>query len=197
MSPTIRLLQLFAVLFYAYLGVWRVFGLREIWGWSAFALVLIIIGSERDRLDMGFSFGNRFATLTSIGAVLLVATLTVACAAQEPCTFETVILKRLGYVAGALLQEFLLQSFLFTRFESLVGTRNAILPAAGIFATLHLFNPVLTPLTLVMGYALTWLFQRNRSLIMTTAIHAIIGVTGLLVLPGKYMVVGIGYQLRP
>jgi len=71
-----------------------------------------------------------------------------------------------GYLAFCLLQQVALNSFLTNRllgyFEK---TWHAALLAGGLFSALHWPNPVLVPLTLVGGAAMSWLFARERNIL--------------------------------
>jgi membrane protease YdiL (CAAX protease family) len=51
----------------------------------------------------------------------------------------------------------------------------AALVAGVIFAALHWPNPVLLPLTLIGGTAMSWLFSRERNIIPLTVGQAILG----------------------
>ena len=100
------------------------------------------------------------------------------------------------YAIWAVLQEFILQSFLYLRLESLLGSRRAVLAAATMFAAAHIPSPILTFCTLVGGLFFCEMFRRYRSIIPLGLVHAMLGLTiavsfsdGIL----HHMRVGIGY----
>jgi len=100
------------------------------------------------------------------------------------------------YAIWAVLQEFILQSFLYLRLESLLGSRRAVLAAATMFAGAHIPSPILTFCTLVGGLFFCEMFRRYRIIIPLGLVHAMLGLTiavsfsdGIL----HHMRVGIGY----
>lgn len=197
MDAISRIWQLFGVVFFMYLAAWKALGYQKLWGVSALGLVLFLIILKRPATcDMGFSWGNRRKSALRIAAFLLAATIIVALKAPQPCSLRDIVPNRLGYIAFAFFQEFLSESFLFTELKAIVGAPRAIAVTAATFSSLHLFNPVLTPATLVMGILLTWIFWKNKSLYEVAIIHAIIGVAGGLILPHRLLIVGIGYHYR-
>ena len=82
----------------------------------------------------------------------------------------------LGYLAFCLLQQVALNSYLMDRFLYAVESPSvAALLASIIFALLHWPNPVLVPLTLVGGFAMCWLFARQRNILPLTLGQAVLG----------------------
>jgi len=81
-----------------------------------------------------------------------------------------------GYLAFCLLQQVALNSFLTNR---LLGYFDREWPAAllagVLFAALHWPNPVLVPLTLVGGVAMSWLFARERNIMPLALGQAVLG----------------------
>jgi len=102
----------------------------------------------------------------------------------------------LQYVAWALIQEFMLQSFFFTRCEELFGSSAAVWVAATLFAGAHLPSPILTTFTLVGGLFFCEMFRRYRSIYPIGIVHGMLGLTIALTMPDSllhHMRVGIGY----
>jgi len=100
------------------------------------------------------------------------------------------------YLVWALLQEFLLQSFFFTRCEELFGSPGAVWVAATLFAAVHLPSPILTTFTLVGGLFFCEMFRRYRSIYPLGIVHGLLGLTISLSMPDSllhHMRVGIGY----
>ena len=103
-----------------------------------------------------------------------------------------------SYAVWALAQEFILQSVLFLRLETIFGSRLAVFAAACLFALVHLPSPVLTVLTFCGGLVFSELFRRWRNLYPIGVIHAALGLTIAASLPDHWlhhMRVGIGYLI--
>ena len=101
-----------------------------------------------------------------------------------------------GYVIWALLQEFMLQSFFFNRYEELYGSSAAVWMASTLFAAAHLPSPVLTTATLIGALFFCEMFRRYRSIYPLAIVHAMLGLTIALLTPDSllhHMRVGIGY----
>ena len=100
------------------------------------------------------------------------------------------------YVGWALIQEFMLQSFFFTRCEELFGSSAAVWVAATLFAGAHLPSPLLTAFTLAGGLFFCEMFRRYRSIYPLGMVHGLLGLTIALTMPDSllhHMRVGIGY----
>ena len=101
-----------------------------------------------------------------------------------------------GYAIWALIQEFILQSFFFTRFEELYGSPAAVWMASTIFASAHLPSPILTTATLMGALFFCEMFRRYRSIYPLAIVHAMLGLTIAAITPDSllhHMRVGIGY----
>jgi Type II CAAX prenyl endopeptidase Rce1-like len=81
-----------------------------------------------------------------------------------------------GYMSFCLLQQVALNSYLTNR---LLGTMSspamAALLSGIVFAALHWPNPVLVPLTFIGGFAMAWLFARERNIIPLAIGQGILG----------------------
>ena len=100
------------------------------------------------------------------------------------------------YVLWSLIQEFILQSIFFLRFESLLGSRRAVFASSYLYALAHVPSPVLTALSLVGGIVFCELFRRYRNVYPLGMIHDALGLTIAASLPDRWMHhmrVGIGY----
>ncbi|HZQ18381.1 MAG TPA: CPBP family intramembrane glutamic endopeptidase [Terriglobales bacterium] len=100
------------------------------------------------------------------------------------------------YAIWALVQEFILQSVFFVRFESTFGGQRAVLLSAWLYALAHIPNPVLMPLSFGGGLIFCELFRRYRNVFPLGVIHAALGLTIAASLPDQWlhhMRVGIGY----
>ncbi len=101
-----------------------------------------------------------------------------------------------GYVVWSFIQEFILQSFFFNRFEELYGGPAAVWIAATLFAAAHLPNPILTTATLIGALFFCEAFRRCRSIYPLAIVHAMLGLAIALTVPESllhHMRVGIGY----
>ena len=102
-----------------------------------------------------------------------------------------------GYFLWALVQEFLLQSFFFTRCEELFGSAAAVWVAACLFATAHLPSPILTTFTFVAALFFCEMFRRYRSIYPIAIVHGVLGLAVAVTMPDSllhHMRVGIGYM---
>ena len=97
----------------------------------------------------------------------------------------------------ALMQQFLAQSFFFVRLEQLLhGGRRAVIATALVFASAHIPNPVLVPVTLVGGLLLSEVFRRNRTIYLLAVAHALVALSLAVSVPEHVlhnMRVGIAY----
>lgn len=175
---------------------------RNTWAFVAAAAILVFVLVERPSLRrMGLGLP------TSLGASLVLAVSFVTAVflifmvrwagGQVPAnpTWPSLHLAW-QYVAWALIQEFMLQSFFFTRCEELFGSSAAVWVAATLFAAAHLPSPILTTFTLAGGLFFCEMFRRYRSIYPIGIVHAVLGLTIAVTMPDSLlhnMRVGIGY----
>ena len=175
---------------------------RNSWALLAIVTVLIFVLVDRPSLQrMGLGLPTSFGAsltlaITFATAVLLIFAVRWA-GGQIPAnpTWPTLHLTW-QYVAWALIQEFMLQSFFFTRCEELFGSSAAVWIAATLFAALHLPSPILTTFTLAGGLFFCTMFRRYRSIYPIGIVHAVLGLTIAVTMPDSLlhnMRVGIGY----
>ena len=103
------------------------------------------------------------------------------------------------YAVWALVQEFLMLSFIFVRFEETAGTNPAIVATGALFALAHIPNLLLIYVSLGMSLAFCWAFKRYRNIYPLAVAHAMLGITLSIILPNAvthYMRVGISYYVR-
>src|ERR1700676_831828 len=102
-----------------------------------------------------------------------------------------------GYFSFCLLQQIALNSYLMNRFLTAVERPwIATLFSSVIFAVVHWPNPVLVPLTFVGGFAMCWLFARERNILPLTLGQAVLGALTWWAFPIAWhhsMRVGPGY----
>jgi len=102
------------------------------------------------------------------------------------------------YAIWALVQQFILQSFIFVRLESVFGNRRAVLAASGLFAAAHLPSPLLTILGFLGALFFCEMFRRYRNIFPLGLVHAALGLAIAASLPDHllhHMRVGIGYLM--
>jgi len=81
-----------------------------------------------------------------------------------------------NYFAFCLVQQVALNSLLTNRLLSLLQRHWLVYLVAGvIFSGLHWPNPVLVPLTLIAGIAMSWMFARERNVIPLAIGQALLG----------------------
>lgn len=118
-----------------------------------------------------------------------------------PADHASVYAGVLLYIIWALIQQFLVQSFFFLRLEQLLRSgRRAVIVAALLFASAHIPNPVLVPVTLVGGLILSELFRRYRTLYLLAVAQALLALPLSISVPEAVlhdMRVGIGYVCYP
>lgn len=102
------------------------------------------------------------------------------------------------YVVWALVQEFILQSFIYLRLETALGSRRAVVAAAGLFALAHMPSPVLTACTFVGGLFFCEMFRRYRTIYPLGIAHGLLGLAIAASFSDSilhHMRVGIGYLM--
>lgn len=175
---------------------------RNGWALVAGAVVLVFVAVDRPSLDrLGLGMPRRAGASLVLAASFAVAVLLMFLVhwvgGQIPANPTWPSLRSAWqYLIWALLQEFILQSFFFTRCEDLFGSSAAVWTAATLFAAAHLPSPLLTTFTLVGGLLFCEMFRRFRSIYPIGVIHAVMGLTVALTMPDSllhHMRVGIGY----
>jgi hypothetical protein len=102
------------------------------------------------------------------------------------------------YAIWALLQQFIVQSFMYVRLEAVFGSRRALYAASGLFALAHLPSPLLTLLSFLGAFFFCEMFRRYRNIFPLGLVHAALGLTIAANLPDHvlhHMRVGIGYLM--
>lgn len=173
-------------------------------GWAIIAgvVVLIFVAIDRpsvERLGLGIPrrVPRSLALLIGIVSTALFIFLVIWLGGRVPASLAWPSLRSAWqYLIWALMQEFILQSFFFTRCEELFGTSAAVWVAASLFAAAHLPSPLLTTFTLIGGLFFCELFRRLRSIYPIGGVHALLGLTIAVTMPDSllhHMRVGIGY----
>jgi membrane protease YdiL (CAAX protease family) len=166
-------------------------------------LVLIDVLIDRSSLNrLGLGLPKLFGASLTLGIGLFMAVFMVLMASwvggripANPTWFPN-FRSAWGYVLWALIQEFILQSFFFNRFEELYGSSAAVWIASTLFAAMHLPSPVLTIATLIGALFFCEMFRRYRNIYPLAIVHAMLGLTVAITTPDSllhHMRVGIGY----
>jgi len=176
--------------------------LQNKWVFVTAATVLVFAVVDRpsmQRLGLGLptGFGAGLILAASFATAVILVFVVRGAGGQIPAnpTWPNLHLAW-QYLVWALVQEFMLQSFFFTRCEELFGSSAAVWTTATLFAAAHLPSPILTTLTLVGGLFFCEMFRRYRSIYPIGVVHAILGLTLALTMPDSllhHMRVGIGY----
>jgi membrane protease YdiL (CAAX protease family) len=175
---------------------------RVLWLVAAVGLALIVWRSFDGWQAMGFRAANFLRSLWIAAAALALAAVAIVVAARMHTLLVPggVLAFLATYCAYALwtgVQQFLLQGVFLLRFLRLIPRpAMAALTAAALFATAHLPNPVLTPITFIWGFAACLLFLRYRNIYPLMIAHVILGITVAITIPGPVdhnMRVGLGY----
>jgi membrane protease YdiL (CAAX protease family) len=196
--------QIGVVYLFVELALWaQTRGLRNRWALlAAIAVALSVLLDRLSRTRLGFRLPTaRAASLifgVSTAAVLLMVVLRKLAGGEIPAnpSWSPDLRSALGYLIWALLQEFILQSFFFTRFEDLYGASASVWITSSLFALAHLPSPILTIATLIGALFFCEMFRRYRSLYPLAMVHAVLGLTLAFVVPDSllhHMRVGIGY----
>jgi len=201
-SESRKLIEIGLVYGFILIAVWTPQGhLNSAVSWAALCLTILLTAFAPDSLrDLGLTRPLRGASvILPIGGLFIVM---IATAGMFSRTFgppQAIPLHRAWqYAIWALLQEFLLQSFMYTRLESAFGGRHAVFAAAGLFALAHLPSPLLTVLSFLGATFFCEMFRRYRNIYPLGLIHAGLGLTIAASLPDPilhHMRVGLGYLM--
>jgi membrane protease YdiL (CAAX protease family) len=176
---------------------------KMLW-WVAAAAIVAIFWMSFDRMmALGLRTAGFIRSLWIAVAALLLAAVAVLTAVKlhtlhlPPGGPVAFIWNYWAYALWACVQQLLLQGFFLPRCLGLVkGRISAALLAGVLFALAHLPNPILTPVTLLWGFAACLLFLRYRNLYPLAMAHAILGIAIGVTVPGPVdhnMRVGLGY----
>jgi membrane protease YdiL (CAAX protease family) len=175
---------------------------RNRWALVAMAVVALFAAIDRPslrRLGLGLpsSLGASLVLAISFVAALVLIFTVYWAGGPIPANATWPSLRSSWqYVIWALMQEFILQSFFFTRCEELFGSSAAVWVSATLFAAAHLPSPLLTTFTLIGGLFFCEVFRRYRSIYPIGIVHAALGLTIAMTMPDSvlhHMRVGIGY----
>ena len=104
----------------------------------------------------------------------------------------------LGYLKGVTYQELLVYWFFYNRLERLLKSKAIFFTIlAGMFALIHLPNPILTPLCFLGSYFLSFAYDRMKNIPLLVAAHWMVGSAIAFSAEPlvRHMRVGIGFYL--
>jgi hypothetical protein len=143
---------------------------------------------KRSAIEAGIFFGI---------AIAIVLALAFARGMPHHLVWSAVAEHLWAYFAFCLLQQVALNSFINNRAISLFRQPwLSSLVASVVFASAHWPNPVLVPITLIGGFAMAWIFRRNRNILTLALGQAIVGSLLALAFPPAWihnLRVGPGY----
>lgn len=185
----------------------RHLALRNRWALAAAIAIVVFVALDAAlsdqpalrRLGLGLptTFGATVVLAVSLVAALFLIFMTRWAGGYVPVNgIWPNISQNWAYVIWALMQEFILQSFFFTRCEDLFGGDAAVWIAATLFAAAHLPSPLLTTFTFMAALFFCSMFRRYRSIYPIAVVHAMLGLTVAMTMPDNllhHMRVGIGY----
>lgn len=181
-------------------AIWTPLGrLNSLLVWSTAACVLVFAVRGRwNGSEMGLTQPFSGAAIIVLGGAFFCGVIALIGSALRSIGpgYRVPMGQAAGYILWSLVQEFILQSVFFLRFEEIVGSRPAVFAAAALYALAHLPSPLLTVLSLFGGVLFCELFRRYRNLYPIGLIHAALGLTIAASLPDKWMHhmrVGVGY----
>ncbi len=141
----------------------------------------------RLKQEAGFQMQQFFPCILRIFPSFLVVLLIIILldfSSENPQVCTNDYQKLLGYFPWALLQQYLLQGYMFARLkESMPSSAFAILASAFLFGSVHIPNPALTVITFVGGAILSEAFQRFPNLFAVSLAHALIAIALQCLLP--------------
>jgi membrane protease YdiL (CAAX protease family) len=167
---------------------------------AVIALAAILAFSFQNPRALGLQLRNLARSLWIAIVALILAAALILTAGHEHTLHNTshFIARYWGYALWAFVQQILLQDVFLRRLLILIPRKPhiAALAAAVLFASAHLPNPILTPITLLWGFISCMLFLHYRNIIPLAIAHAALGITLAITIPAPLihnMRVGLGF----
>ena len=167
---------------------------------AVIALAAILALSFQSARALGLQLKNLGRSLWVAIIALALAAIMILVAAHKHTLHNTshFVARYWGYALWAFVQQILLQDVFLRRLLILIPSkpRLAALAAAILFASAHLPNPILTPITFLWGFLSCLLFLHYRNIIPLAITHAALGITLAITIPAPLihnMRVGLGF----
>src|ERR1035437_1394308 len=161
-----------------------------LWGVAAISIAYLAWLSFEGLRPMGLCTANLRQSMWAVGLAIVLCAAAVALAGRlhslnTPTTPFLFLRRYAAYAVWALIQQAILQCFFLVRaLRLLPNATSAAAVSAGLFATAHLPNPVLTIITLIFGLAACLFFVHYRNLWPLAVAHAILGISIGITIPG-------------
>ena len=170
------------VLIQAYIWQWQYTRSRMVW--PLFALILLTHAWHRETPgQIGFRLDNLLPALRMCGlaalpfllGLLLLGTLS---GSVWQVSLGWDLCRRLGrYIVWATFQQYGLQGYFHRRLRSVISNPFWSSLACGlVFMSLHFPNPILMLVTLLGGFALSWVYARFPNLLVLGLFHGLMGL---------------------
>ncbi len=171
----------------AYIWKWR-FTHPRLW-LPVVALILAAQVAHRDRpRALGLQAGNfgvcvrRFGPAL-IGLALAMLSLGLLLGTVRPIGFKPAIQSFALYLPWGLFQQYLLNAYFLTRFETALSRNAAGILTSALFSVVHAPNWFLMLIAPVAAYAAIWVYRQYKNLYFLGLAHAAIGFLLFLVVP--------------
>jgi membrane protease YdiL (CAAX protease family) len=166
---------------------------------AVIAVAAILTLSFQSARALGITRTNLTRSLWIAAVALALAAALILTAAHLHTLHNTshFIARYWGYALWAFVQQIILLDIFLRRLQLLLPSpRFAALAAAVLFASAHLPNPILVPITLLWGFISCLLFLHYRNIIPLAIAHAALGITLAIAIPSpviRNMRVGLGF----
>jgi hypothetical protein len=160
---------------------------------AGLSLLVVTIFVRKDPLkDLGIRFdnikssGKECLVVTLIGANVFIAIFFIHHEDFTPHSLQDYFLHMLEYTWWGIVQQFVLQSFIFVRMAQILKGRNSTIFAVGvIFSLLHAPHIPFMVLTFISGLVCCILFSRHRNIFTLGITHGVMAVMAFsLLVPG-------------
>ncbi len=186
------------------LVIWTPYPWQRIFYIAAVITLAAILAFSFQSCDkLGIRRTNLLRSLWIAILALILAAIIIVVAAplhtlRAPHSVSSFIARYWGYALWAFVQQILLQDLFLRRLLIPIPSNPCVaaLAAAVLFASAHLPNPILTPITLFWGFLSCLLFLHYRNIIPLAIAHAALGITLAITIPSPLihnMRVGLGF----
>ena len=142
------------------------------------ALLSLFGRFSSSQMGLGVPAARSVGVIVLVGSVLLLSLVIFAHATGWNVRPQTLQWRQIWkYSLWAVMQQFILLSFFFLRFESLLGGRRAVWWTAFLFAVVHIPSPFLTAASMLGGLFFCEMFRRYRTIWPLGVMHACLGCT--------------------